>query len=53
VATRAALAARGWMLGTAECGFGRYHAVEQRLIAGRRVYAAASEMRADGIGLAY
>jgi gamma-glutamyltranspeptidase/glutathione hydrolase len=52
-ATRQALLALGWALGSVPEGFGRYHAIEQRSTSGRRVYAAASEMRADGLGLAY
>lgn len=52
-ATRRALGEFGWTLGVSDIGFGRYHAIEQRTSEGRRVYAAASEMRADGIGLAF
>jgi len=52
-ATRRALAELGWTLGASDAGFGRYHAIEQRSSSARRVYAAASEMRADGLGLAY
>jgi gamma-glutamyltranspeptidase/glutathione hydrolase len=51
--TRRALAAMGWTLGASDGGFGRYHCVERRTSEGQRVYAAASEMRADGLALAY
>ncbi|RZM22110.1 MAG: gamma-glutamyltranspeptidase, partial [Sphingomonas sp.] len=34
-------------------GFGRYECVEHRMDGPTRVYAAASEMRADGCALAY
>ena len=51
--TRSALAAMGWTIGDPDGGFGRYQAVERRLDAGTRVWAAASEMRADGCALAY
>ncbi len=53
-ATRRALAEMGWPLAASDGGFGRYHAIEARRSAGgERVYAAASEMRADGLALAY
>jgi gamma-glutamyltranspeptidase/glutathione hydrolase len=52
-ATRAALAALGWKFGESDGGFGRYHCVENRLDGNTRVYAAASDMRADGCALAY
>ena len=52
-ATRDALAAMGWPLGASDGGFGRYHAIEARASQGERVYAAASEMRADGLAIAY
>ena len=52
-ATRRALAALGWPMAASDGGFGRYHAVEARRSRGERVYAAASEMRADGLALAY
>ena len=51
--TKAALADLGWKVGTPDGGFGRYECIEHRLDGGRRVYAAASEMRADGCALAY
>jgi gamma-glutamyltranspeptidase / glutathione hydrolase len=52
-ATRAALAELGWRLGEPDGGFGRYQCVEHRMDGPTRVYAAASEMRADGCALAY
>ena len=48
-----ALAEMGWRLGPSDGGFGRYSSVERRESNGRQVYAAASDVRADGIGLAY
>jgi gamma-glutamyltranspeptidase/glutathione hydrolase len=51
--TRAALASMGWKIGDSDGGFGRYHCVENRLDGNVRVYAAASEVRADGCALAY
>ena len=52
-ATKAALAAIGWTIGAPDGGFGRYEGIERRTDGDRRVYAAASEMRADGCALAY
>ncbi|KQT32752.1 gamma-glutamyltransferase [Sphingomonas sp. Leaf412] len=52
-ATKAALAGMGWTIGEPEGGFGRYQCVERRMDGATRVYAAASEMRADGVALAY
>ncbi len=52
-ASRRALADIGWTLGDSDGGFGRYQCIEQRAGAAQRVYAAASEMRADGVALAY
>ena len=52
-ATRAALAAMGWKIGDSDGGFGRYECIENRQDGKDRVYAAASEMRADGCALAY
>jgi gamma-glutamyltranspeptidase/glutathione hydrolase len=52
-ATRRQLADIGWTLGESDGGFGRYQCVEHRLDGDTRVYAAASEMRADGCALAY
>jgi gamma-glutamyltranspeptidase/glutathione hydrolase len=51
--TRAALAAIGWKIGVPDGGFGRYECIENRRDGKDRVYAAASEMRADGCALAY
>lgn len=51
--TRRALAALGWAVGTSDGGFGRYQCIEHRMNGWQRVYAAASEMRADGVALAY
>jgi len=48
-ATRAGLAALGWRFGPSDGGFGGYQAVERW--PGR--YGAASEMRKDGLALAY
>ena len=52
-ATRTALANMGWTIGASDGGFGRYECVEYRPDGDRLVYAAASEMRADGCALAY
>jgi gamma-glutamyltranspeptidase/glutathione hydrolase len=52
-ATRAALEAIGWIMGPTDGGFGRYNCIEPQMSEGRRIYAAASEMRADGLALAY
>jgi gamma-glutamyltranspeptidase/glutathione hydrolase len=52
-ATRSALADLGWRIGDSDGGFGRYQCVEHRMSGSERVYAAASEMRADGLALAY
>jgi gamma-glutamyltranspeptidase/glutathione hydrolase len=43
----------GWPIGASDGGFGRYQCIEHRTGNSGRVYAAASEMRADGIALAY
>jgi gamma-glutamyltranspeptidase/glutathione hydrolase len=51
--TRAALAGIGWTIGASDGGFGRYECIEHRIDGKDRVYAAASEMRADGCALAY
>ncbi|HEY2480895.1 MAG TPA: gamma-glutamyltransferase, partial [Caulobacteraceae bacterium] len=48
-ATRSALAAIGWRFGRSDGGFGGYQAIQR--LAGR--YAAATEMRKDGVALAY
>jgi len=52
-ASRRKLADIGWTLGESDGGFGRYQCVEHRMDGDTRVYAAASEMRADGCALAY
>jgi gamma-glutamyltranspeptidase/glutathione hydrolase len=52
-ATRSALPVLGWPVGAPDGGFGRHHCIEHRIDLFERVYAAASEMRADGIALAY
>jgi gamma-glutamyltranspeptidase/glutathione hydrolase len=51
--TRKALMDLGWPMGGSDGGFGRYECVENRKQGEDRVYAAASEMRADGVALAY
>lgn len=51
--TREALQAMGWPMGPSDGGFGRYECIEHRMSGDTRVYAAASEMRADGCALAY
>jgi gamma-glutamyltranspeptidase/glutathione hydrolase len=51
--TRQALSALGWPMSASDGGFGRYHCIENRVSGSDRVYAAGSEMRADGIALAY
>ena len=52
-ATALALAEMGWRLGASDGGFGRYSSVERRESGGERVYSAASDVRADGISLAF
>jgi gamma-glutamyltranspeptidase/glutathione hydrolase len=51
--TRKKLIALGWPMGESDGGFGRYECIENRKQGADRVYAAASEMRADGVALAY
>ncbi|HLL31005.1 MAG TPA: gamma-glutamyltransferase family protein [Allosphingosinicella sp.] len=51
--TKLALAHMGWRLGPSDGGFGRYSCVERRESGGELVYGASSDVRADGIGLAY
>jgi gamma-glutamyltranspeptidase/glutathione hydrolase len=51
--TRRLLEEMGWPIGASDGGFGRYQCIEHRGDGPVRVYAAASEMRADGIALAY
>jgi gamma-glutamyltranspeptidase / glutathione hydrolase len=53
VETRKALIDLGWPMGLSDGGFGRYACIEPRMNGTDRVYAAASEMRADGVALAY
>ena len=53
LATQQRLAELGWTIGEPDGGFGRYECVERRMDGDTRVYAAASEMRADGCALAY
>ncbi|MBE7219072.1 MAG: gamma-glutamyltransferase family protein [Caulobacteraceae bacterium] len=52
-ATRAALVAMGWPMGASDGGFGRYECIEHRMDGATRFWSAASEMRADGVALAY
>ncbi|HEY6455024.1 MAG TPA: gamma-glutamyltransferase family protein [Steroidobacteraceae bacterium] len=51
--TRGKLAQMGWLIGESDGGFGRYHCIENRYSGNDRVYAVASDMRADGCALAY
>jgi len=51
--TARTLAEMGWRLGPSDGGFGRYSSVERQESGGQLVYAAASDVRADGISLAY
>ena len=53
VETRKALIELGWPMGPSDGGFGRYECIEPRKNGADRVYHAASEMRADGVALAY
>ena len=54
LATRAGLEQRGWVLGPTNGGFGGYqNVVRQDNGEGRWTYGAATEMRKDGIALAY
>jgi len=46
---RAGLEALGWRIGPSDGGFGGYQAIQR----GAQAYAAASEMRKDGVALAY
>jgi gamma-glutamyltranspeptidase/glutathione hydrolase len=56
-ASRRALVELGWPMAASDGGFGRYECIELRTSGGMsgadRFYAAASEMRADGVALAY
>ena len=57
VVSRKALIELGWPMGESDGGFGRYECIELRasggMNKGERFYSAASEMRADGVALAY
>lgn len=52
-ATRKAMVDIGWTMAPSDGGFGRYECIEHRMNGRDRVYAAASEMRADGCALAF
>jgi gamma-glutamyltranspeptidase/glutathione hydrolase len=52
-ASRRALAELGWPLEASDGGFGRYECIEHRMSGADQFYSAASEMRADGVALAY
>jgi gamma-glutamyltranspeptidase/glutathione hydrolase len=52
-ASRRALIELGWPMGESDGGFGRYECIEHRVSGEDRFYSAASEMRADGVALAY
>jgi len=52
-ASRRALAELGWPMAASDGGFGRYECIEHRMSGADRFYSAASEMRADGVALAY
>ena len=56
-ASRKALIEVGWPMGESDGGFGRYECIELcasgGMNKGERFYSAASEMRADGVALAY
>ncbi len=53
-ATRQALIALGWPMGASDGAFGRYECIEHRMQRHRiAFYSAATEMRADGVALAY
>jgi gamma-glutamyltranspeptidase/glutathione hydrolase len=51
--SRRALIELGWPMGDSDGGFGRYECIEHRMSGADRFYSAASEMRADGVALAY
>jgi gamma-glutamyltranspeptidase/glutathione hydrolase len=53
VASRRALVDLGWPIGGSDGGFGRYECIEHRMSGEDRFFSAASEMRADGVALAY
>jgi gamma-glutamyltranspeptidase/glutathione hydrolase len=52
-ASRRALAELGWPMAASDGGFGRYECIEHRMSGADKFYSAASEMRADGVALAY
>ena len=52
-ASRRALIELGWPMAASDGGFGRYECIEHRMSGADRFYSAASEMRADGVALAY
>jgi gamma-glutamyltranspeptidase/glutathione hydrolase len=52
-ASRKALMELGWAMGESDGGFGRYECIEHRVSGEDKFYSAASEMRADGVALAY
>jgi gamma-glutamyltranspeptidase/glutathione hydrolase len=52
-ATREALEAMGWPMAPSDGTLGRYHAIEYAMKGADRVWSAGSEMRADGLALAY
>jgi gamma-glutamyltranspeptidase/glutathione hydrolase len=52
-ATREALIAMGWPMAASDGTLGRYHAIEYAAKGADRIWSAASEMRADGLALAY
>ena len=52
-ASRKALMELGWRMGESDGGFGRYECIERRVSGEDGFYSAASEMRADGVALAY
>jgi len=52
-ASHRALAELGWPMGPSDGGYGRYHGIEYRMSGDDRFYTAATEMRADGVALAF
>ena len=52
-ASRKALMELGWRMGESDGGFGRFECIERRVSGEDGFYSAASEMRADGVALAY
>lgn len=51
--TKSGLAALGWKIGASDGGFGGYQAISRNTDNGPQIYGAASEMRKDGLALAY